>query len=312
MDLSIVIVNWNTCSLLRDCLKTVYQGLGGLEAEVFVVDNASDDLSVQMVCDEFPHATLIENEENLGFAAGNNVALHRASGRYVLLLNTDTLVHQAVLPEAVAWLDAHPAVGVMGPRVLNADGSVQPSCSSFPTLGFLAMQTMGVTRVPRWDKYRMTGWDRSTERRVDTISGAAMFVRQSAMEEVGYLDEAFFFYGEETDWCRRFADVGWELVFAPIPEITHFGGGAVSKLNHLRDVMMTKGTTRLHRKHGGFGAAVVCFVILSAHNVSRAVFWSAFTLLRRPGARERAGHFWRVVGNLPEAWPAIPSQGVRP
>ena len=221
MDLSIVIVNWNTCSLLRDCLRSVFQGLGTLKVEVLVVDNASDDGSVRMVNAEFPQAILIQNTENLGFAAGNNTALHRVVGRHVLLLNTDTLIHKMVLPEAVEWLDAHPRVGVMGPRVLNADGSIQASCSSFPSLGFLALQTMGITHVPRWDNYRMTGWDRACERKVQVISGAAMFVRQSAMKDVGYLDETFFFYGEETDWCRRFANAGWDISFAPCHNILY-------------------------------------------------------------------------------------------
>ena len=204
-----------------------------------------------MVREEFPTVRLIETGRNLGFAGGNNVALRIARGRHIMLLNTDTLVHGDVLPEAVAWLDSHPSVGVMGPRVLNADGSIQPSSSAFPSLRHLAMQTLGLTRVARLDGYRMTGWDRATERRVDVISGAAMFVRRAAMEEVGLLDEAFFFYGEETDWCHRFARAGWELVFAPIPEITHYGKGTASKLDHRRDVLMTEGTTRLHRKHGG-------------------------------------------------------------
>lgn len=309
MDLSIVIVNWNTRELLRDCLRSVFGGLGALEAEVIVVDNASDDGSVAMIHREFPDVWLIENDRNLGFAAGNNVALRKATGRHMMLLNTDTLVHGDVLPQAVAWLDAHPGVGVLGPRVLNADGSVQPSCSAFPSLRFLAMQTLGLTRIAALDTYRMTGWDRASERRVDVISGAAMFVRRAAMEEVGLLDEAFFFYGEETDWCHRFSRAGWDLVFVPIPEITHFGGGAAGKLNHRRDVLMTQGTTRLHRKHGGLIAGLACFTILSAHNASRAVFWSALSLLRRPGATDRARHFARVTVDLPQAWPQLQQEG---
>ncbi len=303
MDLSIVIVNWNTRELLQDCLASVFRGLGGLATEVLVVDNASDDGSSGMVRLEFPRAQLVENDRNLGFAAGNNVALRRASGRYVLLLNTDTLVHGDVLSEAVRWLDAHPDVGIMGPRILNADGSVQPSCSAFPSLRHLAMQTLGLTRIPLLDGYRMTGWDRADERPVEVISGAAMFVRRAAMDEVGLLDEAFFFYGEETDWCHRFARAGWRLVFAPIPEITHFGGGAAGKLNHRRDVMMTQGTTRLHRKHGGRLAGITCFAILTAHNASRAVFWSVLSLGRKPAAVARARHFRAVVADLPQAWP---------
>jgi GT2 family glycosyltransferase len=311
MDLSIVIVNWNTRELLRDCLRSVFRGLGDLRAEVIVADNASEDGSTDMVRREFPQARLIENDRNLGFAAGNNVALRAAAGRHVLLLNTDTLVHGDVLPEAVAWLDAHPRAGVLGPRVLNADGSVQPSCSAFPSLGFLAMQTLGLTRVAAWDAYRMTGWDRASERRVDVISGAAMFVRRAAIEEVGLMDEAFFFYGEETDWCHRFGRAGWDLVFAPIPEITHFGGGAAGRLNHRRDVLMTQGTTRLHRKHGGLAAGLACFAILSAHNASRAVFWAALSLVRRPGAAARARHFARVVTDLPAAWPVLQGERAR-
>ena len=303
MDLSIVIVNWNTRDLLRDCLNSVSDAIEALSVEVLVVDNASKDNSCTMVREEFPNVRLIESESNLGFAGGNNLALARATGRYVLLLNTDTLVHGNVLAQAVAWLDRHPDVGVLGPRVLNTDGSIQASCSAFPSLRHLAMQTLGLTKLAKWDSYRMTGWDRSSERRVEVISGAAMFVRRAAMEEVGLLDENFFFYGEETDWCRRYAKAGWALVFAPIPEITHFGNGSAAKLNHRRDVLMTEGTTRLHKKHGGYFAALACFVMLTAHNVSRAIFWSIASVVKGSQARERAAHFAKVVWDLPKAWP---------
>jgi GT2 family glycosyltransferase len=310
MDLSIVIVNWNTRLILRDCLGSLFAGLGRLEAEVLVVDNASADGSAEMVAEEFPAVRLLVQTRNLGFAAGNNVALRLARGRHALLLNTDTLVHGTVLPEAVAWLDAHPRTGVLGPRVLNTDGSVQASSSAFPTLGNLLMQTLGLTRVARWDSYRMTGWDRSEARRVDVISGAAMFVRRAAMDEVGLLDEDFFFYGEETDWCHRFARAGWDLDYVPLPAITHFGGGSVRKLSHRRDVLLTEATTRLHRKHGGRVAAMACFGLLSAHNLSRAAFWALPAATGRRGARERAAHFAQVSLELPRAWPG-PKGAVR-
>ncbi|WP_164659301.1 glycosyltransferase family 2 protein [Tropicibacter sp. Alg240-R139] len=309
MDLSIVIVNWNTCDLLQDCLTSVRAGLGDLQVEVLVVDNASSDTSVAMVRAEFPNVTLIESVDNLGFAGGNNVALRRACGRYVMLLNTDTLVHGTVLQDAVAWLDARPEIAVMGPKVLNADGTIQSSCSAFPSLKFLTMQALGLTKLARLDSYRMTGWDRSTERQVDVISGAAMFVRQVAMEQVGLLDEAFFFYGEETDWCHRFASAGWDIMFAPLPEVTHFGGGAVARLNHRRDVMLTEGTTRLHRKHGGLLAGMACFAVLSFHNVTRAALWTVLSPLRRGAARARARHFRCVTADLYKAWP---TEGARP
>ncbi|MEQ9695964.1 glycosyltransferase family 2 protein [Shimia sp. SDUM112013] len=308
MDLSIVIVNWNTRDLLQDCLQSIAPTLETLAIEVLVVDNASEDDSVAMTKTAFPWVALIESDRNLGFAGGNNLALNRAKGRYVMLLNTDTLVHGTVLCDAVAWMDRHPEVAVMGPRVLNKDGSVQASCSAFPSLRHLSMQTLGLTRFARLDSYRMTGWNRDTERRVEVISGAAMFVRSAAMHEVGLLDEAFFFYGEETDWCHRFARAGWEVVFAPVPEVTHFGNGSVRKLDHRRDVLMTEGTTRLHRKHGGRPAALVCFAILSVHNISRAVLWTVLGLTMRPGARDRARHFAKVSRDLPKAWPTQPKE----
>jgi GT2 family glycosyltransferase len=310
MDLSILIVTYNSARLIGSLLDRLQAELADLAAEVVIVDNASRDGTADRVRREHPWANLVASSENLGFAAGNNVALRLARGRHVLLLNTDTLVHGSVLPDAVAWLDSNPGTGVLGPQVLNSDGTVQASCSSFPSLGNLLLQTLGVTRVARWDGYRMTGWDRSEARPVDVISGAAMFVRRSAMEEVGLLDEAFFFYGEETDWCRRFGQAGWEAMYVPLPAITHFGGGSVRSLNHRRDVLLTEATIRLHRKHGGRLAGLACFVILAAHNLSRAAFWTLPAVTGRPGARKRAAHFARVSLDLPRTWPAV-REGVR-
>ncbi len=215
MDLSIVIVNWNTRSMLRDCLHTVFAGQGRLSAEIFVVDNASSDDSLAMLAAEFPTVIAIANDRNLGFAAANNVALARAKGRHMLLLNTDTLVHGSVLPNAVTWLDRNPDVAVMGPRILNRDGSMQVSSTKFPTLRNLTFQMLGLTRFALFDVYRMESWDRMDQRSVEVISGCAMFVRRAAMRQVGLLDDAFFFYGEETDWCRRYANAGWKVVLLP-------------------------------------------------------------------------------------------------
>lgn len=303
MDLSIVIVNWNTCALLRDCLATVFAGLGGLQAQVFVVDNASTDASLAMLGAEYPGVTVIANPRNLGFAAANNQALARAQGRHVLLLNTDTLVHGTVLADAVAWLDAHPDVAVMGPRILNRDGTVQVSSTRFPTLGNLTLQMLGLTRFAAFDRYRMERWDRRDTRQVQVISGCAMFVQRAALAKVGLLDEAFFFYGEETDWCRRFAQARWRVVFAPVGQITHFGGGSVKSLNHMRDILLTQGTVRLHAKHGGPLAGLACYALLGLFNLSRSVIWSALAL-GRPKARDRARHFRRVVAQFGKAWPS--------
>ncbi len=306
MDLSIVIVNWNTREMLWDCLQSVFDNIGALETEVFVVDNASEDGSPDMVVTNFPQAILICNAENRGFATANNQALTIARGEYVLLLNSDTLVHGTVLESSQQYMNAHPDVGVLGCRVHNADGSLQITCSKWPSLVNLALLTSGLWQLPGpavLDRYQMARWDRTDARSVDVVSGCYMFVRASAMHEVGLLDESFFFYGEETDWCRRFQDAGWQLNFAPVGAITHYGGGSVKRLNHRRDVMLTEATVRLHRKHGGLAAALACWAMLAIFNFSRAMFWSIASLLRGSRARERARHFRRVVAASARTWP---------
>ncbi|SDJ79286.1 glycosyltransferase family 2 protein [Aliiruegeria lutimaris] len=305
MDLSIVIVNWNTRDMLRDCLNTVLAGLGGLEAEIWVVDNASEDGSPEMVEGLFPQVKLIRNVENRGFAAANNQALARATGRHVLLLNSDTLVRGEVLPASVAWMDAHPEAGVMGCRVLNSDGSLQITGSRFPTLLNLSLQACGLTRLPGafFDRYRMERWDRRDARPLDVISGCYMLVRREAMEVVGLLDESFFFYGEETDWCRRFSQAGWELWLAPVGEIIHHGGGSVRKLSHRKDVLLTEGTVRLHAKHFGPLGGTACWTLLAGFNLSRAIAWTLLSPLTGPSGRARAAHFRRVTADLGAALP---------
>jgi hypothetical protein len=297
MDLTIILVNWNTGALLRDCLHTVAACTGDLRLGTVVVDNGSTDGSLAMLEREFPGVAVIANAANRGFAAANNQGLSVARGRHVLLLNTDTLVTGDVLAAAVAWLDAHPGAGVLGPRVLNADGTVQDSVKGWPGFAYLVRQTLGVSR------HRAPNLGLTAEARVSAVSGCAMFLRRAAVAEVGPLDEAFFFYGEETDWCRRFAAAGWGVHFAPVGEVVHFGGGAARRLDHRRDVLLTEGTVRLHRKHGGLVAGLACYALLWVFNASRAVAWAGLALARRPGARDRARHFARVVADYARAWP---------
>lgn len=297
-DLSIVIVSWNTRGMLRECLRTVAAGAAPLAAETIVVDNASTDGSPAMVAAEFPAVRLIRNARNVGFAAANNQGFEVARGDFVLLLNSDTLVHGDVLAAAVAHLRRNPDIGVFGPRVLNADGTVQPSATGWPGLLDLLVMTAGLDRcgLPGvFDRYRMRRADRTRAADVAVVSGCAMFVRAAAMAQVGPLDTDFFFYGEETDWCRRFRAAGWRVAYAPVGDITHYGGGSVRRLDHRRDVMLTEATIRLHAKHGGPWAAAACRAILSVFNLSRAVLWTAVSLgTATERARARARHFRRV------------------
>lgn len=297
--LTVIIVNWNTREMLRVCLSSVFNNLLGLSTEVIVVDNASEDHSVAMIRSDFPSVKLIANSKNLGFAAANNQAMQIAKGTYVLLLNSDTIVHGNVLRASYDYMETHHNVAVLGCRVLNTDGSLQYTCSQYPSLVNKILQTTALEKL-RWprilDKYRMTYWKRDTERDVDVISGCYMFVRSRAIDAVGLFDEDFFFFGEEVDWCRRFSEKGFALRFAPIGVITHHGGGSAKRLNDRRDVLLGESHVRLQRKYGGAFSAAAMWIVLLIFNASRACFWFLkSTVTRSSAARQRASHFKKVT-----------------
>jgi GT2 family glycosyltransferase len=309
IDLSIIIVNWNTREMTRECLESIRVALerpGAVTAEVILIDNASDDGSADLVATTFPEVVLIRNSTNRGFAAANNQGFGLATGRYVLLLNSDTLVHGDALSASVAYLNAHPNVGGLGIKALNADGSTQMTCQRYPSLFNQFLMASGLWKLPRprfFGRALMTDWLRDTEREVEVISGCYLMVRRTVIDQVGPLDEDFFFFGEETDWCRRIRDQGWTLMFAPVGTFTHYGSGSARRLNHRRDVMLAGSKVRLHRKHGGPANAAASWLIVAVFNGSRAAYWSLRALLTgETGAAQRARHFRRVVRNLGVVW----------
>ena len=298
-DLSVVIVNWNTIDMLRAVLASAFNTCGAITLQMIVIDNASDDGSVDMVAAEFPDAELIRNSDNRGFAAANNQGFELARGRYILLLNSDTIVLGDVLAASVRYLDTHKDVGAMGCRVLNTDGSMQRTCAMWPSLTNLALQTSGLWRLPPrkvFGRYLMLDWQRDSAREVDSISGCYLMLHRKVLDEVGPLDETFFFFGEETDWCRRMREAGWKLMFAPVGEIIHHGSASAKKLNYRRDLMLTWAMVRLHAKHGGRLRAAGAWGIVFGHNLTRAVFWTLRALVqRRSNVLERASHFRNVT-----------------
>ena len=305
IDLSIVIISYNTIDFTRACLDSVISRLGKLTAEIIVVDNASMDGSAEMVKELFPSVRLIPNNKNVGFAAANNQAFLLAQGDFVLLLNSDTVVLGDVLPNSVDYLRAHSQVGAIGCRVLNTDRSMQRTCSGYPSLLRLLIMTLGLDRLPinnALDSYQLRNWQRDTDREVEVISGCYLLVRRSIIESVGPMDDSFFFFGEETDWCIRMRRAGWKLRFAPVGEIIHHGGGSVKKLNYRRDVMLAEATIRLHKKNSGKTAAAVAFMILAMFILSRALAWTACSLVR-PACRARAAYFRKILAHTFETWP---------
>ncbi len=237
LDLSIVIVNYNTCHLLRDCLASIYRSQGVFQFNVVVVDNASTDDSVAMVQAEFPQAKLIASPVNGGFAYANNLGLRHigcsddglvtpAAPRYVLLLNPDTLLPPSALFDMVAFMDQRPDVGATGPKLVRPDGSLDMACRrAFPTPEVSLYRMAGLSKLfPRsrlFGRYNMTFADPDELIEVDSVVGAFMMVRREAVVQVGLLDETYFMYGEDLDWAYRLKAHGWKIYYNPAVVVTH-------------------------------------------------------------------------------------------
>ena len=284
MDVSIIIVNYNTREITRDCLASVYEQTVGIEFEVILVDNASGDGSAEMVREEFPQVELIANPENRGFAAANNQGMARARGGFILLLNSDTIVLENAVAQAVNFARQHPAAAVVGCRVLNRDGSLQPTCFRYPRTFHLLLGALYLNRLfPRnrvFGHERLGAWARDDVREVEVVTGCFMLVRRRALDQVGLMDESFFMYGEETDWCYRFRRAGWKLLFTPAARIIHLGGASSKKnpamLLHLRGSIL-----RFVRKHrSGLQYRLSCLLV-SLFFALRTPFWFLAALLRR-------------------------------
>jgi len=226
LDLSIVILNYRTPDLLLDCLAALRQyPLTVGTSEMWVVDNASGDESLARVRDSYPDVQIQANEDNLGFAAGNNRGVARCSGRYFLLLNPDTRVHAGALDVLVQFMDATPDAGAAGGQLIGLDGEVQTSCREFPNLLAVILRGTPLHRLfpynPSLCRYLMNDWDHGSVRRVDWVLGACLIIRRQAWEAVGPLDEGFFMYYEDIDWCRRAGQGGWASYYVPAAKITH-------------------------------------------------------------------------------------------
>ncbi len=277
MDVSIVIVSWNTRAILRDCLESVDRNAGAVCCEVLVVDNASADDSVAMVREEFPHVRLIENAENRGFAAANNQGIALAAGRYVLLLNSDTVVLDQAIAKTVAFADARPDAAVVGCRVLNADRTLQRTCSMYPSLPNLVLSSTYLYKVfPRsrlLGREHMTWWDHDGTREVEVVSGCFMLIRREAIEQVGTMDEGFFMYAEETDWCYRFRQAGWKVLYAPVGQIVHLGGKSSEQVKSEMTLQLRSGILRFFRKHRSFSYYAMACLFTSLWYGLRVPYW---------------------------------------
>lgn len=283
IKLSIIIVGWNTCEDLARCLQSIRQYPPSQTHEVIVVDNASTDDTADMIRKNWPHVTLLANAVNRGFAAANNQGLAKATGQYILLLNADTIVRAGALETMIRFMDDHGNVGICGPLLRNCDGTTQPSVRQFPDFRSALYRntifgSIGLFRR-RYRRYMMCdfAYDRPCD--VDQVMGAALMTRRSIVEEVGPLDERFFMYFEEVDFCYRVKHAGWRVVFIPQAQITHRGGASAEQTPVAANMMILTSLLAYLRKHRGTLPTV------------------AFSCIFKPAVLLR--HVVQVVANVP-------------
>jgi GT2 family glycosyltransferase len=291
-EVSVVIVNWNTCRLLRACLQALTNEARAIAngVEVVVVDNASGDASADMVRQAFPEVDLVVNATNVGFAAANNQGIRRTRGRHVLLLNPDTEGRAGFLRSLVSFVEAHPRAGAVGPRVLGTNGEHQVSCYPLPTLGRELWRLFHLDSLRARGTYPASLFAATAPQPVESILGACLLVRREALDDAGLLDEQFFIYTEEIDLCRRLHDRGWSLYWIPEAVIVHHGGASTSQVGQPMFVELYRSKVQYFRKHFGRRGAIGYKAVLAAAALPR-VGLASVAMAVRPAQRAK----WRAL-----------------
>ena len=297
MDLSVIIVNWNTKGLLLQCLTSVYERIVGQGSEVFVVDNGSRDGSNEAVQEKFPNVKLIRNQKNLGFAMANNKALCLSKGKYLLLLNPDTQVKEGAIEKLISFMDTHPDTGIAGGQLLNSDGSKQNSIANFPSLATELLNK----RLLRWlfpKKFPGKEKNYSDPIEVDSVIGACMMVKRDAMEQVGFLNEDYFLFLEETDWCYRMKQASWKVYHVPQAEIIHSQGKTANFVKEKAKIEYYRSLYLFFEKHRGDIQSMILKTLLFIRfsmDFIIAVLSCLFTLFMQERSKRRLLIYGRLV-----------------
>jgi hypothetical protein len=298
MDLSIIIVSWNVADLLAACLDSIK--FETLDGEVIVVDSASSDQTVNMLQTRYPHVKLLAQHENVGFTRGNNIGLKVAQGRYLLLLNPDTEIIGNALQKTVAYMDAHPSVGILGPHTLNTDGSTQSTSRHFPTpaLGFFE-STWLQPYAPKsmLNHFYAADIADTATAEVDWVQGSALLARREVYAQIDGLDEGYVMFSEELDWCKRAKDAGWQVVYFGDAQIIHHGGKSTEQVTARKHIHFQQSKLRYYRKfHGALIAFMLRAFLLLSYGV-QITLEGVKSLLghKRALRQERIRAYWQVL-----------------
>lgn len=311
-DATVIVVSFNTCEILRRCLKSLAGAGGGLSVETIVVDNASRDASADLVAREFPWVRLVRSETNLGFAAANNVGFELASGRYLVLLNPDAELRSDGLAQAIERMDENPRTGLAGARLVNRHGDDEPSARSFPSLVNEVLVLSGLAaRFPHsrlFGRFDRTWADPASAAEVDWVPGAFVIIRREALRAVGPFDERFFLYYEEVDLCRRLRAAGWAIWYWPEIVVRHLGGESaktidgseISSSGSQLVLWRMRSALLYYRKHHGYlNARLLATLEIVWHGLRRL---KAGLTASRPASEARAAESARLVGLMRRAW----------
>jgi hypothetical protein len=259
--------------------------------EVIVVDNASTDGSPELVESSFPHVRLVRNASNLGFAKANNIGIRQSLGKYICLINSDVTVLEDCITRLVDYMEAEPKVGLAGPSMLGPDGKVARSCQGFPTVWNLFCAAIGLDwmlpKVRLFGGYLLRYWPHDTTQCVDILGGWFWIVRRQALETVGLLDEDFFFYGEDMDWCKRFHSQGWKVIYLSSAASIHYGGASSQRALLNYAIQQQRANLQYLRKHHSRAAEAACVCICILHQFTRLI-GHGLLLLFRPGSDQRS------------------------
>jgi GT2 family glycosyltransferase len=287
IELSIIILNWNTKDLLAQCIDAIVRHSDGIAYEIIVVDNASTDGSQDMLANRFASVRLIQNTHNVGFARANNRGMRESRGQHFLLLNTDAFVKPGSLQALLHVLRTQQHAGIVGAHLLNADGSFQASHTPFPSLAQEFMILSGLGRALLGPHYPSRGpEDNKGPQAVDYVEGAALLVRREAFEKAGGLDEDYFMYAEEVDWCYSMKRAGWQVWYAPEARITHLGGGSSKNRKTAREADLYRSRMRFFRKHHGVLPALALKALIVASVAAKHV-WHGILRLATGGKHGR-------------------------
>lgn len=291
LDFSIIIVSWNAKKYLAECLQSISEETANHHSEIIVVDNASTDGSPEYVRKRFPNIKLICNDANVGFAKANNIGIRQSTGKYKFLINSDVIVLKGCFDKMLEYMDQHSETGMLGPRILNPDGTLQPSCMGFPNLWNNFCRAFALDSF--FPKSRLFGGRLMAFSPHDTICGAEVLngcfwmVRQEALDQVGLLDENFFIYGEDNDWCKRFGDAGWKVVFFPGAEAIHYGGASSSNAPVRFYIEMHRANLQYYKKHHNRLSLIGFILITWVHQLAR-VFGQAILYIINPSKKIQA------------------------